>query len=91
MDTLSLYSNLSQQTPGSVVFTSSYLTPLPLDRNSVIADVGCGLGGRATWVTRSRCCETHLYDRDTAKLDNAFARAEEGGRRATDTTSSRWR
>lgn len=79
MDTLSLYSNLSQQTPGSVVFTSSYLTPLPLDRHSVIADLGCGLGGRATWVTRSRCCETHLYDRDTQKLDHAFARAEEGG------------
>ena len=79
MDTLSLYSHLSQQTPGSVVFTSSYLTPLPLDRHSVIADIGCGLGGRATWVTRSRCCETHLFDRDTSKLDHAFARAEEGG------------
>ncbi len=79
MDTLSLYRNLSQRNPGSVVFTSSYLTPLPLDRTSVIAELGCGLGGRATWVTRSRCCETHLYDQDTSLLDAAFMRAEEGG------------
>lgn len=79
MDTLSLYRNLSQRNPGSVVFTSSYLTPLPLDRHSVVADLGCGLGGRATWVARSRCCEMHLYDQNTALLDHAYARAEEGG------------
>lgn len=79
MDTLSLYRNLSQRNPGSVVFTSSYLTPLPLDRHSVVADIGCGLGGRSTWVARSRCCEMHLFDRDTSLLDHAYARAEEGG------------
>ena len=79
MDTLSLYRNLSQRNPGSVVFTSTYLTPLSLDRHSVVADLGCGLGGRATWVTRSRCCETHLFDQNTTLLDYAYARAEEGG------------
>lgn len=79
MDTLSLFRNLSQRNPGSVVFTSAYLTPLPLDRNSVVADLGCGLGSRATWVARSRCCEMHLFDQDTSRLDQAYARGEEGG------------
>lgn len=79
MDTLSIYRNLSQRNPGSIVFTSTYLTPLPLDRHSVIADLGCGLGGRATWVTRSRVCEMHLFDQSTTLLDHAYARAEEGG------------
>ena len=82
MDTLSLFRNLSQRNPGSVVFTSSYLTPLPLDRHSVVADLGCGLGGRATWVARSRCCEMHLFDQDTSRLDQAYARGEEGGSEA---------
>ena len=79
MNTFSLYQNLSQRHPGSVVFTSSYLTPLPLDRHSTIADLGCGYGGRATWIARSRCCAMHLFDTSTAHLDHAFARAEEGG------------
>ena len=79
MNTFSLYQNLSQRNPGSVVFTSSYLTPLPLDRHSTIADLGCDYGGRATWVSRSRCCQMHLFDTSTQHLDSAFARAEEGG------------
>ena len=79
MNTFSLYQNLSQRHPGSVVFTSSYLTPLPLDRHSTVADLGCGYGGRATWVARSRCCAMHLFDTSTDHLDSAFARAEEGG------------
>ena len=79
MDKLRLFRNLSQRNPGSVVFTSSYLTPLPLDRHSKVADFGCGLGGRATWVARSRCCEMHLFDQDTSRLDQAYARGEEGG------------
>ena len=79
MDTFRFYQHLDRRNPGSVVFTSSYLTPLPLDRRSVIADLGCGYGARAAWVARSRCCEMHVFDTSTQSLDCTFARAEEGG------------
>ena len=79
MDTFSFYQNLGLRDPGSVVFTSSYLTPLPLDRHSKIADLGCGYGRRATWVARSRCCEMHVFDTSPQYLDATYARAEEGG------------
>lgn len=79
MDIHSLYQKIGQRDPGSVVFTSYYLTPLPLDRRSVVADIGSGYGDRATWVSRSRCCEMHLFDHDTRCLDLANERAEEGG------------
>ncbi|MBM4290830.1 MAG: class I SAM-dependent methyltransferase [Deltaproteobacteria bacterium] len=74
-----LYARLTRRAPGSVVFTSSYLTPLPLDRRSTVADVGCGFGGRAAWVARSRCCPVHAFDRDEVHLDYTHRRAEEGG------------
>lgn len=74
-----LYARLTRRSPGSVVFTSAYLTPLPLDRRSTVADVGCGFGGRATWVARSRCCPVHAFDRDEVNLDYTHKRAEEGG------------
>jgi SAM-dependent methyltransferase len=73
------YGRLTRRSPGSVVFTSAYLTPLPLDRRSTVADVGCGFGGRAAWVARSRCCPVHAFDRDEVHLDYTHRRAEEGG------------
>ena len=79
MDTFNFYQHLGVRDPGSVVFTSSYLTPLPLDRHSKIADLGCGYGRRATWVARSRCCEMHVFDTSPQRLDATYARAEEGG------------
>ena len=59
MSHLDFYRHLTRRKPGSIVFTSSYLTPLPLDRHSVVADLGCGFGHRATWIARSRCCQVH--------------------------------
>lgn len=79
MDTLSLYHCIGQRDPGSVVFTSYYLSPLSLDRHSVIADFGSGYGNRATWVSRSRCCTMHLFEKEARCLDIAHERAEEGG------------
>jgi len=73
------FGRLSRRVPGSVVFSSAYLTPLPLDRRSTVADLGCGFGHRATWVARSRCCVVHAFDRDAEHLRRSHERAEEGG------------
>ena len=79
MDKLSFYSHLSRRKPGSIVFTSTYLTPLPLDRHSTLAEVGCGYGHRATWVARSRCCKVHAFDQNPSLLEQTHIRSEEGG------------
>jgi len=82
MNAYDFYGRLSRRVPGSVVFSSAYLTPLPLDRRSTVADLGCGFGHRATWVARSRCCVVHAFDRDSAHLERTQERAEEGGAEA---------
>jgi SAM-dependent methyltransferase len=74
-----LNQHLTRQNPGSVVFTSTYLTPLPLDRTSVLADVGSGLGERAAWVARSRFCQIHAFDQDESNLEYTHQRTEESG------------
>ena len=74
-----LNQHLIRQNPGSVVFTSTYLTPLPLDRTSVLADLGSGLGERSSWVARSRCCQIHAFDQSETHLDHTYKRAEAGG------------
>jgi trans-aconitate methyltransferase len=79
MDQFTFYGHLTRRNPGSVVFTSTYLTPLPLDRHSTIADVGCGFGHRATWVARSRCCQVHAFDKKAEYLEKTHLRAHEGG------------
>jgi SAM-dependent methyltransferase len=79
MSRLDFYRHLTRRKPGSIVFTSSYLTPLPLDRHSVIADLGCGFGHRATWIARSRCCQVHAFDQSSEYLEYTHQRAEEGG------------
>ena len=82
MNEYDFYGRLSRRSPGSVVFTSAYLTPLPLDRRSTVADLGCAFGHRATWVARSRCCPVHAFDRDTELLERTSRRSEEGGAEA---------
>ena len=79
MSRLDFYRHLTRRKPGSIVFTSSYLTPLPLDRHSVIADLGCGFGHRTTWIARSRCCQIHAFDQNPEHLEYTHQRAEEGG------------
>lgn len=82
MNEYDFYGRLSRRVPGSVVFSSAYLTPLPLDRRSTVADLGCGFGHRATWVARSRCCVVHAFDRDQTHLERTHERSEEGGAEA---------
>lgn len=82
MNEYDFYGRLSRRHPGSVVFTSAYLTPLPLDRRSRVADLGGGFGHRATWVARSRCCPVEVFERDERLLDYTAKRAEQGGSEA---------
>ena len=79
MSHLDFYRHLTRRKPGSIVFTSSYLTPLPLDRHSVVGDLGCGFGHRATWIARSRCCQVYAFDQNAEYLEYTYQRAEEGG------------
>ena len=79
MDRFDFFQQLSRRYPGSITFTSAYLTPLPLDRYSRVAEVGCGNGHRVSWVSRSRCCELIAIDKESRHLERTYQRAEEGG------------
>ncbi len=79
MDRLDFLAIFARTSPRNVVFTSAYLTPLPLDRHSSILEVGCGLGHRCAWIARSRCCPVYGVDQDTRLLELARYKSEEGG------------
>jgi ubiquinone/menaquinone biosynthesis C-methylase UbiE len=79
VDRLDFLTLLARTSPRNVVFTSAYLTPLPLDRHSTILEVGCGLGHRSAWVARSRCCPVYAVDQNARCLDLSKQKAEEGG------------
>jgi protein-L-isoaspartate O-methyltransferase len=79
VDRLEFLAVFARTSPRNVVFTSAYLTPLPLDRHSSILEVGCGLGHRSAWIARSRCCPVYAIDQNPRLLELARQKSEEGG------------
>lgn len=79
MDRFDFFAPLGRLKPGGVSFTSSYLTPLDLNRYSVVAEVGCAYGIRSAWLARSRCCQVFAVDADPRSLELTYQRAEESG------------
>ena len=79
MDRFDFFAPLGRARPSGVPFTSSYLTPLELNRYSVVAELGCGYGLRSAWLARSRCCKVFAFDEDQRSLDHTYHLAEESG------------
>ncbi len=79
MDRFEFFSKLPRTEPGCTTFTSSYLNQMPIRATDRILDIGCGGGGRAVWVARSRGCHIVAVDRDPRYLNVVRQRAEEGG------------
>ncbi|MEZ4473762.1 MAG: class I SAM-dependent methyltransferase [bacterium] len=79
MDRFTFFAELPRVEPGSAVFTSAYLTQVPVKATDVLLEIGAASGDRATWIARSRGCRVVAVDSDPRFLPWARRRAEEGG------------
>lgn len=79
MDRFSFFCQLPRVEPGNAVFTSAYLTHVPIKATDLVLELGSASGDRATWIARSRGCRIVAVDRDRRFMPWIRRRAEEGG------------
>lgn len=79
VDHFKFYSKLPRTQPGNAVFTSAYLSQVPIKITDRILEIGCSSGDRCTWIARSRGCSFMAVDREKRYESLVLQRAEEGG------------
>lgn len=71
--------DLPRRYPGGVVFTSAYLTAISIRGGDTVLELGCGVGERAVWISRSRGARVIAVDAEPRHLARARRLAHEGG------------
>jgi len=79
VDRFTFFAELPRTEPGNAVFTSAYLTHVPLKASDTILELGCASGDRATWIARSRGCRVVAADAEPRFMPWVRRRADEGG------------
>jgi SAM-dependent methyltransferase len=79
VDRFTFFAELPRTEPGNAVFTSAYLTHVPIKASDMVLELGCASGDRATWIARSRGCRVVAVDQEPRFLPWVKRRAEEGG------------